>query len=145
MFKTRIFGEMFSLVSLTVFLNYIANYFHLYWSVYWFDKLLHFLGGAGAAGFFIWLYFFSNFFGPRKRNLKDFFIISVLGGLMVSFVWEVYEIYFGKVFIKNSGYIYDTTIDVLMGFLGSIAFCFYGYFYELKKEEKNLNDIKNIN
>lgn len=117
-------------------LNYIAGLYHLYWSVYEFDSLVHFLGGATLSAFFLWLYFFSGFFNPSKRNLFKFLVVATVGSMFVAVVWEIYELFLGEAIMNKAEYPYDTTLDIIMDFLGTLAVCFYGYLKEEKLESK---------
>lgn len=123
---------MFALFLTVGVLNYIASIYHLYWSTYEFDSLVHFLGGASLSMFFLWFYFFSGFFNPSKTNLAQFLIVSIVGAMLASILWEVYELFLGEVLIQEAEYPYDTMMDLIMDFLGAITSCFYGY---LKKYE----------
>ena len=115
-------------------LNYIANLYHLYWSIYEFDSLVHFLGGATLSAFFLWLYFFSGFFNPQKRNLTKFLIISITGAMFVAISWEIFELFLGEAIINKAEYPYDTMMDITMDLLGIIAVCLYAYIEEYNKE-----------
>lgn len=108
-------------------LNYIATIYHLYWSIYEFDGVVHFLAGAAFSLFFLWLYFFSGFFNPQKISLAKFLLISILGTMFVAVSWEIYELTLGEALIQKSEYPYDTMMDLLMGFFGAVAACFYAY------------------
>lgn len=123
-------------------LNYTANLYHLYWSIYEFDSLVHFVGGAALSAFFIWAYFFSGFFDPQKRSLKNFLLVAFLGAMSVALIWEIYEIFMGEVAVSGAEYPYDTMMDLIMDFLGAVAFCFYGYIkeYNQKMIIKNQNE-----
>lgn len=130
MFKKPLFIEMFVLVVIVGGLNYIATIHHLYWSAYEFDSLMHFLGGTMVSIIFLWLYFNSGFFNPQKRTLNKFLIVSILGAIFISVSWEIYELLLGEAMIKKSEYSYDTTMDLIMDFLGTLAGCFYAYLKE---------------
>jgi hypothetical protein len=137
MFKKPLFVEMIILLAIVAVLNYVATVYHLYWSIYEFDSLVHFLGGVALSLFFLWLYFFSGLFNPQKRKLRKFIVISIFGTLFVSFLWETYELIFKQTMVQKTDYPYDTTMDLLMGFLGAIVACFYGYLREEKINKKN--------
>lgn len=134
MSKKPLFWETFFLILIVGTLNGIANRFHLYWSVNEFDSLVHFLAGSTVAVFFLWLYFFSGFFAPPKRGLKNFIVISLLGTMFVGLTWEIFEFFLGEQIINKVEYPFDTTLDLVMDFLGSLAGCFYGYLREMKSE-----------
>lgn len=94
---------------------------------------MHFLGGAFVVSFFIWLYFYSNFFKPGQRKLKDFLFISFLSLAFVAVSWESYEVLLGEAKIQGVNYFFDTTMDLIMDCLGGISFCFYAYFLEINE------------
>lgn len=139
MLKKPLFWEMFFLLAVVGVLNYIATVNHLYWFVYEFDSAVHFLSGATLSAFFLWLYFFSGFFNPPNRDLKKFFFVSVLGVVLVAVSWEVYELFLGEAAVQKAEYAYDTSLDLIMDFLGAMAFCFYGYLKEV--ESKKASDF----
>jgi len=137
MIKKPLFWETFVLLAIVGILNYIANLYHLYWSVNEFDSLVHFLGGATIAIFFLWLYFFSGFFNPPNRNLKTFLLVAILGAMFVSVAWEIFELILGEASMNKAEYPFDTTLDFIMDLLGALAACFYGYLRETKSEARN--------
>ncbi|OHB15217.1 MAG: hypothetical protein A2431_01950 [Candidatus Zambryskibacteria bacterium RIFOXYC1_FULL_39_10] len=128
--KQPLFWETFVLLTTVGVLNYIANIYHLYWSVNEFDSLVHFLGGATLSAFFLWLYFYSGFFNPTNRKLKDFLLVSVLGAMFVAVSWEIYELFLGEAVMNKAEYPFDTMLDIIMDLLGILAICFYGYLKE---------------
>lgn len=132
MLKKPLFWEMFVLLILVGTLNHLANLFHLYWFIYEFDSVVHFLGGAFLATFFLWLYFFSGAFSPKDKSLPKFLLVSIVGAISFAVLWEVYELLLGEALIQKTEYFYDTTLDFIMDFLGILAATFYGY---IKKYE----------
>ncbi len=68
MFRQKIFKEFCVLALVVGILNFLALDQDLYWRWLWFDSLMHFLGGALVASFFLWLYFFSGFLAPEERE-----------------------------------------------------------------------------
>ncbi len=138
MLKKPLFWETFALLFIVGILNYVATHFHLYWVVNEFDSLVHFLGGALVSMFFLWLYFFSGAFLPAKRNFFYFLLISSLGVLFVSVVWEIYELLLGEASFAKTAYSYDTTLDFIMDFLGAYAVCLYAYLRKIKYEPEVL-------
>ena len=128
---------MFILLAIVGVLNFLATTFHLYWSIYEFDSLVHFLAGAALSLFFLWLYFFSGFFNPQKRNLTKFLIISVLGAVSLSVSWEIYELIFKQTMVSKIDYPYDTMIDLLMGFLGAVVACLYASIKENNNQHES--------
>lgn len=115
-------------------LHIIATIYHLYWSIYEFDSVVHFFAGIGVSLFFIWFYFFSGYFNPENRSLGKFLLIAILGVMMVSVLWETYEIIFKQTMVQKTDYPYDTMMDLIMDFLGAIVGGFYAHLKEPKKE-----------
>lgn len=113
-------------------INWIATHFYLYWTVYEFDSFVHFLGGILVSLFFIWLYFYSGYFKPERRDLKQFLKVSLVSILFIGVLWEAYELMIGEAKYAGDEYAYDTTLDLIMDFFGALAGCFYGYLQELK-------------
>lgn len=137
MLKKPFFLETFVLLVIVGTLNWLASVYDLYWSVYEFDSLVHFLGGATLAAFFIWFYFYSGVFGETQVNLKRFLLVAMTGAMFLAVAWEIYEFLIGEVNIMGLEYPFDTTLDFVMDFLGALAFCFYGYLKETKSEALN--------
>lgn len=127
MLKKPIFIEAFVLLFLTGALNQIASMYNLYWTLYEFDSVVHFFGGATLSAFFIWLYFFSGFFEPQNKSLKNFLLVSLFGAMFVATSWEIYELLLGETLIQKSAYPYDTMMDFIMDFLGALTICFYSF------------------
>lgn len=115
-------------------LHLAASIYHLYWSVYEFDSLVHFFGGAAISVFFAWFYFFSGFFTPTERSLTRFLMVSILGGMFVAISWESFELIFKQTTTQKMDYAYDTTMDLIMDFLGALAGCFYAYIGEYNRK-----------
>jgi hypothetical protein len=138
MLKKPLFIEAFALLAITGILDKVANIYHLYWSTSEFDSMVHFFGGAAVSASFLWLYFFSGFFNPPKRNLKNFLTVSILGGMFIGIMWEALELLVGAEMIHKAGYPLDATMDLIMDSLGGMAICLYGYLKETKFQEPKL-------
>ncbi len=80
---------------------------YLYWRNVWLDVPVHFVGGFTIG---IFLAGFLIRFRPFLF-LTGFFAVAV--------AWEVFEYYFGVP--RDTNYIFDTTLDLLTGFLGALA------------------------
>ncbi len=61
----------------------------------------------------------------------QFILISIIGTLFVSVLWEAYELVLGEAQFDKTGYAFDTGMDLIMDTLGSVAACLYGYVREL--------------
>lgn len=130
---------MLGLFLLVGLLHLIASIYHLYWSIYEFDSLVHFFGGMALSTFFLWFYFFSHFFNPQKRTLIKFLIVSILGAMLVSVAWEIFELIFKQTMVQKIDYAYDTRMDLTMDFLGAMVGCFYAYIKEYNEKMINKN------
>lgn len=142
MFKKPLFWEMFVLLAIVGVLNYIANVNHLYWSLYEFDSVVHFLGGATSAAFFLWLYFFSSFFNSQDRSLKHFLIIAITGTIFIGISWEIFELFLGEDVLLKAEYPYDTMMDLIMDLLGAITSSFYAFIWEEKNKINKINESR---
>lgn len=136
MFKKPLFLEAILFFVIVVALDQFARAYHLYWSIYEFDSIVHFFAGITTSLFWLWLYFFSGFFNPQKRNLKQFILVAILGAILVGVSWEIYELIFKQTLVAKVDYSYDTAMDLLMDLLGALAGCFYAHL-----KENNLNKI----
>lgn len=130
MLRQKLFKEFFIIWLAVGLLNHWATGADLYWKWQWLDSTLHFLGGATVSIFFLWLYFFSSAFQPQKRGLKHFLLISVLAVILIGISWEIYELILGEVQISGERYAQDTTMDIIMDFLGALVACLYAYLQE---------------
>lgn len=100
--------------------SYALKYF-LYFHIAWFDIAVHLLGGFTLG----LLMLVPSTFGMQGR--KPLYLISIVGALLFSLGWEVFEYSIGMTFVSPkliSLYIYDTTTDVICGTLGG---AFAGY------------------
>jgi len=80
----------------------------------------------------LWLYFYSGFFRPEKRDLKQFLKVAFWSILFVGVLWELYELIIGEARYTAKDYVYDTTLDLIVDLLGAMVGCFYAYLKELK-------------
>jgi len=126
-----LFKEFIILLILVAGLHLLAIYFDLYWTVSKFDSMMHFLGGASVVLGILWLYFFSGFFNPQKRQIWQFLSVSFLGLVFVSVSWEVYELMAGVTFVSGQEYPFDTSLDFSMDLLGGATACLYAYMKEI--------------
>lgn len=126
-YKKTLFKEFLFTLVLVLPLHIIALQHDWYWNKGELDSFMHFLGGALVSFGILWIYFFSNFFNPPKRNFIHFFYVSFLGLVFASVSWEIYELIAEMTFVTTENYVYDTSLDFIMDFLGSLAACLYGY------------------
>lgn len=127
----KIFWEYFILILIITALHFTAMQFDLYWRVGEFDSLMHFLSGAWVALAALRLYFFSNYFRPLKRGLKDFLAVATLAVIFISVLWEIFELAVGATFVEAREYSFDTSLDFIMDILGGIAAALYAYMREI--------------
>ena len=132
MFSKPLFKEFTILSVVFVALHLLAIYLDLYWVVDEFDSFMHFLGGAWVVLGVLWLYFCSGYFSPEKRQIRQYFLISGLGLIFFSVLWEMYELIAGVTFVEGKEYPSDTALDFIMDLLGGMAACFYAYMKEIK-------------
>ena len=132
MLQKPLFKEFFALLVVIGVLNYLANLYDWFWVYASFDALMHFLAGIWVALFFLWFYFYSGFFAPQKRNLWHFLVMAILELVLVATMWDAYELVLGEAQFHKVGYAWDTISDLIMGMLGGLTACLYGYFKELK-------------
>ena len=144
MLKKPLFIETLVFLAVLGVLHVIAIAYHLYWSIYEFDSLVHFLAGITLSLFFLWLYFFSGLFDPPKRTLGKFLLVAVLGAMLASVLWEIYELIFDQTMAQKADYAYDVTLDLIIDLLGAMAGCFYGYIKEYNRQMilKNESEYK---
>jgi len=109
---------VFFVITLAVLamLHYVALEFALYWRFWWFDILMHFFGGAVVA---LGLFTLKDFNNDIPDRLQYFWPI-ISGVIVVALSWELFEIVIGTPAIE-SGYLLDTTIDLLMGAVGGFV------------------------
>lgn len=103
-------------------LHHIASAFYLYWEIPWFDMLMHFIGGASVALFFIWSLYGSDIFGSRQIKSRASVVLAALVFvLIVSGAWEIFEYKFDIANPAWESYPLDTFTDTVSALLGSIV------------------------
>ncbi len=123
----------FLILSLLIgFLQTLAIKYSLYFELPWLDIVMHILGGVWISSIF---FTFSLF----KRNgvmvSRLFFLIaSIASVLLVSFLWEILELFFKNTSLSDPLYLFDTLYDFGSAFLGAIlGWSVLVWFYEIKK------------
>ncbi len=123
MMKKGLFIFIFFLILLIAGLNQLAIDLLLYWKIWWFDIMMHFLGGLWIGLASLWIYLFSGYFDSFKsfknKDWETILIISILSVFVVGVGWEIFEFIFEIDFSNN--YIWDTTSDLIMDFVGSFV------------------------
>ena len=121
MSRSRLLSILAVLVCLIALLHFTAMAFYLYWTLWWYDIILHFLGGAFVGLLALWLRYFSGYAGiadsSRARSALYFVLCATLG---IGIGWEVFERLLGLTY-SVEGYVFDTSIDLLMDCLGSLV------------------------
>lgn len=101
LFVTAVLSSILAVLAELALENY------LYWRFEWFDLPMHFLGGAMTASLLVAL---LMHFRPR---------LFILGAVVVFIGWEIFEYALG--FPKESNYVFDTSLDILMDTLGAVV------------------------
>jgi len=115
--------EIFFIGIVVAVFHKIALSLELYWTVFWFDILMHFLGGALIALIALFFIYDKHFFNFEVKNKFIIFSIAVTSTLIVGLSWELWELYVGFTDIHLDKF--DTILDLIMDFLGSLAVYFY--------------------
>lgn len=125
---------LFVLIWMLALANGIAEQYHLYWIYRWFDIPMHFFGGVWVGLAVLWLCFRSGYVWKETGPPLSALVIGVVGGLLIGFVWEVYEFVVWQ--ISGAGlplnYVPDSLLDLVMDFLGSLVA--YASFSLLRKD-----------
>lgn len=123
-------------------LHALAIMFYLYWQWGEFDSFMHFLGGLCVSLAFTWFYFYSGLFVPKNRQLSNFLLISSLSLIFVGVTWEIFELLAKLTFVHWRDYFSDTSLDLVMDFLGSMVGAFYAYIREIEHQKKEQDAIQ---
>jgi hypothetical protein len=119
MLRKEIFKRAFWILFAVGVLNLIATKLYLHLEFWWIDVILHFLGGLTVTLFALW-------FCAGKFNLKNWsqikiLLVALFAAILVGFLWECYELYFGITFLSDGWhYFADTGSDLLMDLVGGI-------------------------
>lgn len=89
----------------------------LYWKYWWFDNLIHLLGGFTIA--LIVLFYAERFSYLKLARQTKFLFFALVGALVASVFWEIFEFKAGIVFVA-SNYTLDTFLDISMGLTGAL-------------------------
>lgn len=138
MLKQKLFLEQFILLIIIAVLHFLALQFYLYWTFWWLDILMHFLGGLWVGLTALWFFFFSGYVYKNVnlvRNTK-IFLITIASVIVVGVLWEVWELWAELVFVNETGYFLDTSLDMVMDTLGGIVAFIYAKKYLKDKNEQ---------
>jgi hypothetical protein len=120
--KKKLLIRLISLIAFIFLLNLIILKFHWYYSIWWSDMLMHFLGG-------IWLGTAFLFVSKEEINTKVAFKI-LLGVLLVSVLWEIFEFILNNFTLKMEFSILDTLSDFLLDLAGGSFVLWRIFFYK---------------
>ena len=123
MTRASLLHKVIGLIYFIFALNTLALVFSLYYTWFWFDIPMHFLGGLWVALALGWLFYFSGYISKLTQRP---FVLIVLGTVIVGGLWEVFEFVVGA--RLEEGYVFDTSLDMVMDTLGALC----GFVY-LKK------------
>lgn len=129
----RLFKHTFFLLVVIGVLNLVGTELYLYWTVWWYDMIMHFLAGLSVALATVLLW--GRIFNVRMHFWKTI-AFAVFGSIIIGFLWEAYELYFGITsFSEGMVYVADTASDVILDICGG----FFGglYAFELLKLDKS--------
>ena len=107
------FGLIFFLL-LFVVADFVFNKLHMYDYFDWLDILMHIFGGM----LFMWTWFHVCTGGKFKKIMRKPIVHPLweLGVLVIG--WEIYRFLTKNIVIE--GYLFDTVLDVLVGFGGGL-------------------------
>ena len=118
-YRSAEFGYFAVALALLGVLHAAAVAFFLYWTYPWLDIPMHALGGTVVA-----LGFLVAHVALRHGAGEAGFWTTLAFVLAVGTLWEIFELWGGINGPHEPDYIADTTLDVVMDLLGSVA----GYF-----------------
>lgn len=123
MIKNKIFRQTFWFLFFIGILNLFATYLYLYWTSWWFDLLMHFLGGFWVS---MVILSFWSLFNKNSHKILSFYK-TFIWVLIISILWEIFEIWIGATMISDGvAFITDTISDLIMDIIGGILGYLYG-------------------
>jgi hypothetical protein len=138
MHKETFFLLTFILVAIIALLHSLAYVFFWYWTLWWFDILMHFLGGVWVALTALWFFYLSGYVQRPKANMQTYLLITLGSIAVIGIAWEIFELFVGA--YREEHHVLDTTVDLIMDIVGSLA----GLFFFLKIEP-NLTSKEKLN
>lgn len=109
-------------------IHLLALQLFLYWRYLWLDIPVHALGGAVVA---LGVFAARDLRLPAASHFSKRPVTVMYCVVAVMVVWEFFQLWAGKPMIDN--YMYDTALDLVMGFLGGML----GYYIAF-----NLDSLK---
>ncbi|HEY0907879.1 MAG TPA: hypothetical protein VGE35_00860 [Candidatus Paceibacterota bacterium] len=127
MFWNRYFIPSFVLMVIIAALHWVGSLSDYYSADSLFDVPMHFMGGAWVALFALW--FIATQYGAFLRKF-----LSVRNLLVFVFVfgvaWEFLELALKFNTIYDTGYGFDTTVDLIMDMIGAtVVVRLYGKYF----------------
>jgi len=116
--KHKITVAMLVILTVVAIMHISAIKFFLYWQIWWLDIPMHFLGGIFAGLFSLWVA--VGFYKVLEDRLK-IIAISLFGGLLIGFFWEIFEFKAGLTYNTLGNYPLDTMKDIFMDILGALS------------------------
>lgn len=107
---------LFAVALVIAILHHSAFVYYWYWVYWWFDIVVHFLGGFFIGLSFIWMYRypFASFSHRYSREwLLTLGVVCIVAGL-----WEIFEMVGGISIATDTGFAFDTIIDICVGLFG---------------------------
>lgn len=121
MLWNRYFIPFFLVLSGVGFFHWIGTTELYYVSIFWYDIPMHFFGGVWVALAALWVSEMP-FAGCVKAHVSMPSILACV--LAVGLAWEAYEVIFSIADIHEAGYLFDTSLDLVMDTLGGLSVAF---------------------
>jgi len=112
--RKKLLIRIISLIFFIFALNLFAMKFYWYYSIWWFDIPMHFLGGFWLGLAILWYF-------PIKETSFISVVKIILGVLVASIGWEVFEIMVDKTITQNPFNTLDTFSDLCSGLSGGFT------------------------
>ncbi len=103
---------------LVCLVHILAMNLDLFYIIPWLDMMMHTLGGV-SFGFFIFASL-TRFF-PTIYQTPKFWLLWILGGIVIVVGWEVFEYMLYIVNIREFTDVLDSINDIFCGLLGGIV------------------------
>lgn len=116
--RKKLLIRLVFLIFFIFLVNLIASEFYWYYSIWYFDMIMHFLGGLWLGLAIFWL------FSIKELSLKLILKI-VLGVLLISIFWEIFEILVNNIIAQNPFSALDTVSDICFDLAGGILAVIY--------------------
>ncbi|MEI7480359.1 MAG: hypothetical protein WCJ59_01910 [bacterium] len=109
------------MLVLVAILHFFAIRYFIYWRFWWSDTIIHFLSGLSVAAASYWLIVglserFQTVLWNKKRSLLSILIIVI-----ISVLWEYFEMYYGISSVSHRGYWLDSAKDMCSAVLGGFV------------------------